>query len=84
MRRNNVSLRLPPHLLERVKRLAEAESISVNQLLTAAVAEKVARLDAEAFYRAREGRSEPGVGWRALEHMGQNSPPLSGDEIPKT
>ncbi len=81
MRRNNVSLRLPPHLLERVRRLAEAESISVNQLLTVAVAEKIARLDAEAFYRAREGRSEPGAGWRALEHMGQNSPPLPGDEL---
>jgi hypothetical protein len=49
-----------------------------------AVAEKIARLDAEAFYRAREGRSEPGAGWRALEHMGQNSPPLPGDELPKT
>ena len=84
MRRNNVSLRLPPHLLERVKRLAAAESISVNQLLTVAVAEKIARLDAEAFYRAREGRSEPGAGWRALEHMGQNSPPVQGDELPET
>ncbi len=84
MRQRNVSLRLPPHLLERVKRLAAAESISVNQLLTVAVAEKIARLDAEAFYRAREGRSEPGAGWRALEHMGQNSPPVQGDELPET
>ena len=84
MRRNNVSLRLPPHLLERVRRLAEAERVSVNQLLTVAVAEKIARLDAETFYRAREGRSEPGAGWRALERMGQTSPPLPGDEIPKT
>jgi predicted transcriptional regulator len=81
MRRNNVSLRLPPHLLDRVKRLAEAESISVNQLVTVAVAEKIARLDAEAFYRAREGRSEAGAGWRALERMGQTSPPVEGDEI---
>ena len=81
MRRNNVSLRLPPHLLERVRRLAEAERVSVNQLLTVAVAEKSARLDAEAFYRAREGRSEPGAGWRALEHMGQESSPVEGDEL---
>jgi hypothetical protein len=50
-------LRLPPHLLDRLKRLAETEAISVNQLVTVAVAEKIARLDAEAFYRAREGRS---------------------------
>ena len=81
MRRNNVSLRLPPHLLERLKHLAAAEETSVNQLVTLAVAEKLARLDAEAFYRAREGRSEPGSGWRALERMGQDAPPVQGDEI---
>lgn len=81
MRRNNVSLRLPPHLLDRVKRLAEAESISVNQLVTVAVAEKIARLEAETFYRSREQRSEPGTGWRALERMGQNAPPVQGDEL---
>jgi hypothetical protein len=81
MRRNNVSLRLPPHLLDRVKQVAEAESISVNQLVTVAVAEKIARLDAEAFYQARERRSKAGAGWRALERMGPNSPPLQGDEI---
>ena len=84
MRRNNVSLRLPPHLLDRLKRLAEAEAISVNQLVTVAVAEKIARLDAEAFYRAREGRSDAGAGWRALERMGQMSPPVAGDEIRDT
>jgi hypothetical protein len=82
MRRNNVSLRLPPHLLERIRRLAEAESISVNQLVTVAVAEKIARLDAEAFYRSREKRSDPGAGWQALERMGQTSAPVEGDELP--
>jgi hypothetical protein len=82
MRRNNVSLRLPPHLLDRLKRLAETESVSVNQLVTVAVAETIARLDAEAFYRAREGRSVAGTGWRALERMGQSSPPVRGDQPP--
>jgi predicted DNA-binding protein len=80
MHRNNVSLRLPPHLLNRLKRLAKEESISVNQLVTVAVAEKIARFDVEAFYRAREGRSVVGAGWRALERMGRNSPPVEGDE----
>jgi hypothetical protein len=79
MRRNNVSLRLPPHLLDRIRRLAETEKVSVNQLVTVAVAEKIARLDATAFYRAREGRSVAGAGWRALERMGQNAPPVEDD-----
>jgi predicted DNA-binding protein len=82
MHRNNVSLRLPPHLLDRLKRLAKEESISVNQLVMVAVAEKIARFDAEAFYRAREGRSVAGAGWRALERMGQDWPPVQGDEPP--
>jgi hypothetical protein len=84
MHRNNVSLRLPPHLLDGLRRLAEAEQTSVNQLVTLAVAEKIARLDAEAFYRAREGRSIAGAGWRALERMGASSPPIDGDELPRT
>lgn len=82
MRRNNVSLRLPPHLLDRLKRVAEAEDTSVNQLVTLAVAEKLARLDAEAFYREREARSERGAGWRALERMGRAGMPSEGDEVP--
>ena len=81
MRRNNVSLRLPPHLLDRLKQMSEAERVSLNQLVTVAVAEKIARLDAEAFYRAREGRSVPGAGWRALERMGPTSPPVHGDDL---
>jgi hypothetical protein len=84
MHRNNVSLRLPPHLLDRLKQVSEAERISVNQLVTVAVAEKIARLDAEAFYRTREGRSVAGAGWRALERMGSDSPPVDGDEPPAT
>ena len=79
MRRNSVSLRLPPHLLDRLRQLAEREETSVNQLVALAVAEKIARLDAEAFYRAREGRSEAGAGWRALDKMGRDAPPLDGD-----
>ena len=66
MRRNNVSLRLPRHLLDQIRRIAEHEETSVNQLVALAVAEKIARLDTEAFYRARESRSEAGsVGWAA-------------------
>jgi hypothetical protein len=80
MHRNNVSLRLPPHLLDRLKRLAKEESIPLNQLVTVAVAEKIARFDAEAYYPAREGRSVAGARWRALERMGRNSPPVEGDE----
>jgi predicted transcriptional regulator len=81
---HKMTLRLPPDLLDRAKRLAEAESISVDQLVTIAVAEKIARLEAEAFYQAREGHSGAASGWRALEGMGRNSPPVQGDELRET
>ena len=81
MRRNNVSLRLPPHLRDRIKRLAEKAKVSLNQLVTVAVAEKIARVDAKAFYLAREARSVPGAGWHALERMGSTSPPVDGDDL---
>ena len=82
MRRNNVSLRLPRHLLDQLRRIAEHEETSVNQLVALAVAEKIARLDTEAFYRTRESRSEEGSGWRALDRMGRDAPPLAGDASP--
>jgi predicted transcriptional regulator len=78
MRPNKMTLRLPPDLFERVKRLAEAESTSVNQLVMVAVAEKIARLEVEAFYQARESRSGAASGWRALEHMGPKFTPGPG------
>ena len=82
MRRNNVSLRLPRHLLDQLRRIAEHEETSVNQLVALAVAEKIARLDTEAFYQARESRSEAGSGWRALDRMGRDAPPIAGDASP--
>ena len=43
-----LSIRLPESLHERVRHLADEEGISMNQLVMLAVAEKVARLDANA------------------------------------
>jgi HicB family len=48
-----VSLRLPAYLHEQVRVLAEREKISINQLITLAVAEKVAVLLAEDQIRMR-------------------------------
>jgi hypothetical protein len=56
-------------LLEGVKRLAEAERVAVGHLVRMALADTIARLDAEALCRAREGRSAPAAAWRALERM---------------
>ena len=59
---------LAAHLVKRLRRLAEAEAISLNQLVT--VAGKIARLAAEAFARGAKD-----VPKRAPARIGQNSPP---------
>jgi hypothetical protein len=40
----NVSVRLPPSLHRQLRQLAQKEGVSINQLITTAVAEKMAAL----------------------------------------
>jgi len=44
-------LRLQPSLMEEAKRIAKAQGVAVNQLINAAVAEKVSALRTEEFLR---------------------------------
>ncbi len=52
-----ISLRLPESLHERAREVARRESVSVNQLITLALAEKLSALRAEDYLemRARRG-----------------------------
>ena len=52
-----ISLRLPESLHERAREVARRESVSVNQLITLALAEKLSALKAEDYLemRARRG-----------------------------
>ena len=56
---STLSIRLPNSLHQHAKRLAESEGISVNQLVSSALAEKLSALDAERYLleRAERGRS---------------------------
>lgn len=57
---STLSLRLPNSLHEEVKKLARREGISINQLVSTAVAEKLAALMTEEHLekRARRGRKQ--------------------------
>lgn len=48
-----LSVRLPDSLHKQLKQLAEQEGVSVNQLITLAVAEKVTALKTEDYLRER-------------------------------
>jgi hypothetical protein len=53
---STISLRLPESLHERVRELAEQEGVSINQLITTALAEKLSALLTEEFLEKRGER----------------------------
>lgn len=55
---STISLRLPESLHKRIKELAKQEEISINQLITTAVAEKMSAMLTESYLseRAKRGR----------------------------
>ena len=84
---SNFALRLPDSLFERARILAERDNCSLNQLFAVAIAEKIATIDAEAFFAERTARAaaQPGGMMRALnvawKHNAKTSP-VAGDELP--
>lgn len=53
---STLSIRLPNSIHVHAKRLAREEGISVNQLVSSALAEKLAALDAERYLQERAER----------------------------
>ena len=83
MRKSNVALRLPPHLLDEARRVAKAEGIALNQLISTSVAEKLSALRTAEFFRERaKGRTGEGLG-RILDQV-PDQPPEPGDELPES
>jgi hypothetical protein len=54
---STISLRLPDYLHDRVRKLAEAENISINQFITIALAEKLSALLTEDYLKERGRRA---------------------------
>jgi len=54
---STISLRLPESLHEAVRELARRENISINQLITVALAEKLSALTAEEYLAKRAKRA---------------------------
>ena len=83
MRKNNVSLRLQPSLLEEAKKVAVSEGVALNQLINVAVAEKLSALRTDDFFRERAARADTLKAAAVLERAGRGKPPVKGDEIPE-
>jgi hypothetical protein len=72
-----ISLRLPESLHAAARELAKKEKISINQLITTAVAEKLAALTTAEYLEARAKRGRRKKFLRALGRV----PDVDPDEI---
>ena len=79
---SNFALRLPPSLMEDVKAIAANDSVSINQFVVQAVAEKVAMLRDRGYLAQRAARSKPGDITRILTKAGDDAA-IPGDELPE-
>lgn len=79
---STISLRLPDSLHNRVRKLAKQESVSINQLITLALAEKVSALMTEEYLGQRAKRGSRRKFERALRKVADVEPEAL-DRLPR-
>ena len=79
---STLSIRLPNSIHHHAKRLARSEGVSVNQLVSSALAEKLAALDAERYLRERAERGK-NVDIDAILAKIPNAEPEPHDRVPR-
>ena len=77
---STLSLRLPDSLHQKAKELAKREHISINQMVTTALAEKIAALTTEEYLESRAARGDRRKFERAMARV-PSRPALPGDEL---
>ena len=75
-----LSLRLPDYLHKQIKDLAKREGISINQLISTAVAEKMSALLTEEFLEKRGRRGSPQK-FRGVLAKVPDVPPADDDRL---
>lgn len=77
---STLSLRLPNSIHRHAKRLAGEEGVSINQLISTAVAEKLSAIDTERYLMERAARGRISKFKRVLAKV-PAAKPESGDEL---
>lgn len=77
---STMSLRMPDYLHNNIREIAESEHISVNQLVTTAIAEKVSALATEKYLNAMAAKGSVEV-FDAVMAKVKNRSPIPGDEL---
>ena len=69
-----LTLRLPDSLHDEVRKRARRENVSINQLMTLAVAEKVSALETEEYLLHRASRGDRKKFLRAMAKVAEDEP----------
>jgi hypothetical protein len=72
---STLSLRLPESLHKFARELAKKEKVSINQLITLALAEKVSALSAEDYLEKRAKRASEAKFDKAMKKVAKVEPP---------
>ena len=72
---STLSLRLPESLHQYAREMAEKENISINQLITLALAEKLSALGAEDYLEMRAKRGSKAKFLKAMSKVPKVEPP---------
>lgn len=76
-----ISLRLPDSLHNIARQLAQEEGISMNQLITLALAEKISALATESYLEVRAARGDREKFEAALAKVADVEPPDERDRL---
>lgn len=74
-------LRLPDYVMEQARAAASEDSVSVNQMLVAIIAEGLGHRRGLKAMRARAAQGNPDEALAVLESL-PSAPPEAGDEMP--
>jgi len=77
---STMSVRLPESLHEKAREVAKREGVSINQLVTTALAEKLSALLTEEYLEARARRGSRRKFERVLGKVADREP-VPGDEL---
>ena len=83
MRKSNFALRLQPSLFDELRGVAAADDTTLNQFINIAVAEKLAALRTEKYFRERAAKANIPRALKMLERIGSGEKPRAGDKLPK-
>ena len=75
-----ISIRLPDSLHKKVRELAQRDNVSINHMITLAVAEKMSALETEEYLDGRAKRASKSRFLKALKNIPSRKPD-DGDKL---